>query len=504
LLIEAFSRLRRRGHHNLLLVLAGQRDNAQAEIEKKISVENLSGAVRCLGYKPDAEILSLYQGAALFALPSLHEGFGFPLLEAMAGGVPVLAADNSAMRELAAVPEMLCDGDAEIWAQKMERALFDNAFRQQLIIRGRQRAQEFSWQETAAATMQIYESLPPSPASVRLKPALEGHRRRCRPFHTTAPPGVKIISSSDHGLTSIDEAVLTTLAYADLFDYPLRAEEVHEGLLACRASFRQVQMALDDWKSRGLVEQRGRFFLVQGREKIVGLRRQRRQQTRRLLQRHSWLFRLLVRFPFVRSVALSGAVAFENSHRHDDVDLFVITAGRRLWSVYLSLVVLLKLLGKRKTICLNCLLDLDHLRIDDRDFFVAHQIAFLKPLSGIKYFQTFQAANAWIDAHLPNRSAESWSARRLELLAGSERSENFWLKKIVEKIWALPIFDACEKLIFLLYHRRIRLLTAHLRPDAVVAQPGQIKLFTNNHRPRVINPCNAGCRKSCAPPNRRG
>jgi hypothetical protein len=79
------------------------------------------------------------------------------------------------------------------------------------------------------------------------------------------------------------------------------------------------------------------------------------------------------------------------------------------------------------------------------------------------------------------------SAEWTNLLVSNEGSENFWLKPVAEKIWSWRIFDALEKLIFRLYLRRIRLLTAHLQPDAVVAKPGQIKLFTNNHRPRVIN-----------------
>ncbi len=496
LLIEAFSRLRRRGHQDLLLALAGQSDNGRAEVERTIARENLQDAVRCLGYVPDADILPLYHGAKLLVLPSVHEGFGFPLLEAMAGGVPVLAADNSAMRELAVDSEMLCAGDAERWTQKIERLLVDNGLRQELIVRGRQHARTFSWQQTARATLDVYESL--QPPSRRAMPVRIVRAFDLKSLASSAAtrngivPVMKISSSNGYsnGFGKISEAVLKTLAYADLFDYPLRAEEVHEGLLDCGASFEEVLETLEIWESRGVIARTGPLFFLRGRGGIVAVREQRRRQTRGLLQKNARLIKFVIKFPFVRSVSLSGAAAFENSHHRDDIDLFVITTGRRLWSVYTALVLLLKLMGKRRLLCLNCLVDLDHLSIDEGDFFVAHQIAFLRPLSGIEHFKKFHTANAWISAHLPqcrSGSADSLSAKTLALFANDKRAESFWLKKLAETIWSRRLFDYLERLIFGFYRRRIRRLTEHASAEAVVVEPGQIKLFTNNHRHRIKN-----------------
>jgi glycosyltransferase involved in cell wall biosynthesis len=496
LLIEAFSRLRRRGHQDLLLVLAGQPDNGRAAVGRTIAQENLQDAVRCLGYVPDAEILPLYHGARLLVLPSVHEGFGFPLLEAMAGGVPALAADNSAMRELAADPEMLCAGGAEMWAQKIERLLVDNGLRRELIVRGRQHARTFSWQQTARATLAVYESLqPPSRHAMPVRIVRAFDLKSLASSAATRNgivPVMKISSANGYsnGFEKISEAALKTLAYADLFDYPLRAEEVHEGLLDCGASIEEVREVLEALESHGVIARTGPLFFIRGRGKIVAVREQRRQQTRRLLQKHARLIKFVIKFPFVRSIALSGAAAFENSHHRDDLDLFVITAGKRLWSVYTALALLLKLMGKRRLLCLNCLVDLDHLSIDEGDFFVAHQIAFLRPLSGIEHFKKFQAANAWVSAHLPQcrlRSADSLPAKMPALLANDGQPESFWLKKLAETIWSWRLFDYLERLIFGFYRRRIRRLTEHARAEAVVVEPGQIKLFTNDHRHRLKN-----------------
>jgi glycosyltransferase involved in cell wall biosynthesis len=494
LLIEAFSRLRQRGHQDLLLALAGQPDNGRAEVERMIARENLQDAVRCLGYVPDADILPLYHGTQLLVLPSVHEGFGFPLLEAMAGGVPVLAADNSAMRELAVDAEMLCAGDAETWAQKIERLLVDNGLRQELIVRGRQHARTFSWQQTAQATLAVYESLqPPSRHAMPVRIVRACDLKSLASSAATRNgivPVMKISSSNGYsnGFEKISAAALKTLAYADLFDYPLRADEVHEGLLDCGASFEEVLEALEMFESRGVIARAGPLFFLSGREKLVAVRDQRRQQTRGLLQKHAWLVKLVIKFPFVRSVSLSGAAAFENSHQRDDIDLFVITAGKRLWSVYTVLALLLKLMGKRRLLCLNCLVDLDHLRLDEGDFFIAHQIAFLRPLSGIEHLKKFHAANAWISSHLPQSrlgSADSLSAKTLALFANDERPKSFWLKNFLETIWSWGLFDYLERLIFGFYRRHIRRLTQHTSAAAVVVEPGQIKLFTNNHRQRI-------------------
>jgi glycosyltransferase involved in cell wall biosynthesis len=493
LLIKAFSRLRAKGHRDLMLALAGQSGNGLPEVERTIAQENLQPSVRRLGYVAEDDLPALYHGAALFVLPSVHEGFGFPLLEAMACGVPVLAADNSAIREVAAEAGRLCAGNAECWAEEMQRMLVDAALREKLSVGGRRRAQEFSWRRTAESTVAVYESLWPAPRCVHALGSpfvLEAILPNSTPPRNGSSHAMdQLFSPEGKNGEVLNNAVLKTLAYADLFDYPLCAEEIHEGLFACNASFIDVQKALKIWTSRGLVEQNGRMFFLRGRAKIVALRQQRRQQSRSILQRHARLLRLIVKFPFVRSVALSGAVAFENCKEADDVDLFIITASRRLWMVYLGLVLLLKLAGKRRVICVNCLFDLDHLGVDNRNFFVAHQIAFLRPLSGREYFQKFLSANAWVGEHLPQIPGNGIGASTglVASLICNVMAENFRLKRFVERIFSWPAFDGLEQRVFRLYSRRIHRMTRQMGSDSVVVRPGQIKLFTNNHRSRITD-----------------
>src|SRR5207244_1385557 len=119
--------------------------------------DGLEGDVARLGYLPDAELASLYRGARALAYPSLLEGFGFPPLEAMAAGVPVLCGDIPVLREVA--------GDAALFADPTDEAALSVALRDiakdadlraRLIERGRERAAAFGWRRAAERTLAVY------------------------------------------------------------------------------------------------------------------------------------------------------------------------------------------------------------------------------------------------------------------------------------------------------------------------------------------------------------
>ena len=112
------------------------------------------------GHLSGEDLDALYRGADVFAYPSLYEGFGLPVVEAMARGVPTLTSDTSSLPEMAGDAALLVDPTdvAEI-ADGLARLLTDHAYAEDLRQRGLQRAATFTWAATARATLDVYRQL---------------------------------------------------------------------------------------------------------------------------------------------------------------------------------------------------------------------------------------------------------------------------------------------------------------------------------------------------------
>ncbi len=146
------------------LVIAGGRGWLNRELERTLAPLEARAEVRRLGYVDEDELPSLYAGAYAFAFPSLYEGFGLPVLEAMASGVPVLTSRGSSLAEIARDEDgeialcvdpfdevALCDG--------LQRLLADTAWRAQAAPRGLLRAEGFSWARCVDATVAVYREV---------------------------------------------------------------------------------------------------------------------------------------------------------------------------------------------------------------------------------------------------------------------------------------------------------------------------------------------------------
>lgn len=224
-----------------------------------------------------------------------------------------------------------------------------------------------------------------------------------------------------------EEAILKTLAYHDIFDYPLTLEEIHKFLIGKKASLESIESEiLNLLNAKKIVEYSSKevrslnssrlrsnnieLYSLQNRQKLFSLRKQRAKYSESKLKRAQLFSFLLSLIPNVKMVGISGALAMDNSKKSDDIDLMVICAKNTLWTTRL-LANLLLLPFKRdpqgKKIadraCLNLYLDESELKISPQNLYIAHEICQMRPIfDRNKTYSQFIKSNHWIFKFLPN------------------------------------------------------------------------------------------------------
>jgi glycosyltransferase involved in cell wall biosynthesis len=160
-LMDAFAILKRRERWpDLKLVLAGGRGWLVEGILAHHAGSSVREDILLPGFVPDTLLPAIYSAASVFAFPSLYEGFGLPILEAMACGTPVVASRASCLPEVAEGASVLVDpDDAEELAEALSQALNDDTLRADLAARGRARAAEYTWRRAAEQLLQVYETV---------------------------------------------------------------------------------------------------------------------------------------------------------------------------------------------------------------------------------------------------------------------------------------------------------------------------------------------------------
>ena len=143
-----------------MLVLVGSPVHPFGNCEETARRRSLQAKVLCPGLLSTNDLQLLYSSADLFVFPSLYEGFGMPVLEAMACGAPVLTSNSTALAEVAGDAAVLADPqDATGLGEAMIRMLDDEPFRAALRVKGFKRAKQFSWEQVAAKTLALYQEV---------------------------------------------------------------------------------------------------------------------------------------------------------------------------------------------------------------------------------------------------------------------------------------------------------------------------------------------------------
>lgn len=212
----------------------------------------------------------------------------------------------------------------------------------------------------------------------------------------------------------MEKAILKTLIYSDLFDYPLKAHEIHKWLIGEKIILSDLDMALKLLISKKKISNKHGLFFLKGRQVIFSRRIKNLQHSQKLLKKANFASRVLKFIPWIKLLGISGGLAMNNASKSDDIDLFIITARSRLWLTRLLVALSLELLGARRKssdkrqestgkFCVNMLISEDYLEQPTRDVFIAHEILQLKVLFARgETYQKFLHANAWVFDFLPN------------------------------------------------------------------------------------------------------
>jgi hypothetical protein len=206
----------------------------------------------------------------------------------------------------------------------------------------------------------------------------------------------------DVGEGDLRTSILYTLAYADVFDFPLTTDELQRYLIGHRAGRAEVIAALESMAGKQ-VSLNGNYAFLPGRKELVGIRLRRQAHGEMLWPLAFKYGRRLAALPFVRMVAVTGALAADNVDQDADLDYLVITQPGYLW---VTRAMILAVDGYTNAslarICPNFILAESHLALDDRDLFTAQELARMVPISGLPVYAAMRASNRWTDSFLPN------------------------------------------------------------------------------------------------------
>jgi len=211
-------------------------------------------------------------------------------------------------------------------------------------------------------------------------------------------------------MDSREEAILKTLLYSSLFDYPLTKEEIYNFLIGKKINRKELSQSLKNVKipidfSRG-------FFFLKGNQKLVKIRQVRETISLNKLNKAKSIIGKLSLIPTIKLIGISGTLAMRNCKENDDIDIFVIAQSGLAWTTRFLTACFLIILGVYRNknskqykdkICLNLVLGENRMLFENKDLFTAHEIVQLLPIferNGT--YQKFLAVNQWVKKFFPN------------------------------------------------------------------------------------------------------
>lgn len=217
--------------------------------------------------------------------------------------------------------------------------------------------------------------------------------------------------------------VLKTLLYYDIFNYPLKSDEVFKFLGTNSITEADVRQTLDSLTSDVVLYRFNDLYSLHANESNINRRLTGNSTAEKFLEIARKKAKLISTFPFVRGVLASGSLSKGYMDEKSDIDFFVITAPKRLWIARTLLVMYKRLFlkGSHKHFCVNYFVDEDHLDIEEKNLFTATELATVLPLFGAEQYQSLVKVNGWLKNFFPNYVARSVEKVPLSRTTGMKR-----------------------------------------------------------------------------------
>ncbi|AXG69452.1 hypothetical protein KORDIASMS9_01674 [Kordia sp. SMS9] len=205
---------------------------------------------------------------------------------------------------------------------------------------------------------------------------------------------------------------LQTILYFSLFKYPLTRTEIFQ--FSQNTSQKEIDSEIDLLLKKGIIFNFDGFYIDVNNPDRIERRLKGNEMARNIMPKAIKVSRKIAKFPFVKSVFLSGALSKGYYDDEGDFDFFIITKPNRLWIARTLLVLYKKvfLLNSKKYFCVNYFISTDQLEISEQNLFTATEIATLIPLYGKDTFEDFIAANSWATPYFPNKPTAKTSTIR--------------------------------------------------------------------------------------------
>jgi len=246
---------------------------------------------------------------------------------------------------------------------------------------------------------------------------------------------------------SIRTDILKTLAYFDMFDYPLNTKEI-QFFLGQQTILSIINEHLKLLIADKIVFQVDEFYSLQMNLKLAERRRKGNAAAIKEMKNAEYATSILSKFPYIKGIAVSGSLSKNYCDESTDIDFFIITTAGRLWIARTILHIFYKfvwLAGKQRLFCLNYYIDEQKTEIEEKNIFTAIEIVTLIPMKGGKVFQDFMRANAWTNKYLPMATSTA-----NELPEIKKRS----LTSFIEKLFDGPVGERLDKWLMRLTKKR--------------------------------------------------